>query len=391
MNSLHFIIFSRLHSYDGGRETWLNNFLPVLKEKNNNYDINIYYFKDNKTDEEFLIEVAKDSKFNFIPIKVPNLKNKLLSIIRILVFMIKVINKINKNKSKKKILVGVGSFYESLVLYIYKKIFNSENLTTISWLRGIWKKESKSRHNGLIYKVGLKLEHLFLSSSDILIANGKDTHDAYLTNNKLDSVVINNAINMKKYEKIKLLEQRKCIKISFIGRLNKVKGFIDFIDSIQIFNENYPEKKDKFIFEVVGDGTLINIIKSKDIPNLKYIGTIPNSKMISYLETIDCGVALTYSNNDIGGGGVSNGLLELMASKRVIICWNSTVFTQVIDDSSAILISESNVKELANSYIKLLDYNHCLELTRNSNKLVENYSIDKHVTDFIYLLNSGNN
>jgi len=391
VNSLNFIIFSRLHSYDGGRETWLNNFLPVLKKKCDKYEINIYYFKDVKTDKSFLIESIEDENFKFIPIKIPNLKNKLFSVIRILVFMIKVVYEINKNKSEKKILVGVGSFYESLVLYIVKKLFNSKNITTISWLRGIWRKESKSRHNGLIYKLGLKLEHIFLSSADILISNGKDTHDAYLNNNSLNSEIINNAIDIKKYENIKLLEQKKFIKISFIGRLNKVKGFIDFIESIKIFNENYPNQKDKFIFEVVGDGPLIDIAKNNDIPNLKYIGTIPNSKMISYLETIDCGVALTYSNNEIGGGGVSNALLELMAAKRVIVCWKSTIFTQVLDKNSAILVSENNPIKLAESYTRLLDYNHCLELTKNANKLVENYSIDNHVNDFINLLESGNN
>lgn len=73
MKDIHIIIFSSLKVSGGGRETWLNMFLPELyKQAGDRFSVKIYYMaEENSTD---LLKVVSDDHFFFVPIKSLNCK-----------------------------------------------------------------------------------------------------------------------------------------------------------------------------------------------------------------------------------------------------------------------------------------------------------------------------
>lgn len=388
----HIVIFSRLQSYDGGRETWMNMFLPLLKNSLEKSIINVYYFKDDKSDIDRMIKSFNDERFQFFEINLPKIKNKFFSIFRILLFTKKAIYSINKNiklekdKQKSHILLGIGSFYEASVLSFFKLFHHKEGVKYIIWLRGVWAKETLARHSGLIHRIIINTEKYFLRKADKIIANGQDTSDAY-KDYGFKSVVIPNALDFDKYKTFKDLRDVNVKKVSYIGRLSLEKGFLDFLKSVEVFNLKYPKLKDEIIFEVVGDGPLEKSLDSIKFNNFNYIGPINNELIIDYLQTIDCGVALTYSNKALGGAGVSNGLLELMASGKLIVCWKAKVFQQVLNEESAIMVEESNIDELIEGYLRLLkEPEYVRTLNENAKKVSKKYSKENHIKSFLEVI-----
>lgn len=385
----HIIIFSRLQSYDGGRETWLNMFLPLLK-KHESGDINIYFFSDGLSDNKRLISSFDDKRFKFNEIKLPSIKNRFFSVYRILLFCTKAVFLIRnrRKKNSENIFLGIGSFYEAFSLMIYKILFSTKSDNFIVWLRGIWAKETGARHSGLIHRFIVNCEIFFLKNADVLIANGKDTAIAYKEYG-FESVVIPNAVDLEKYKDVKKTEDKEVKKISYIGRLSLEKGILDFLKSIKIFNDTYPSLKNNIEFEVVGDGPLrYELTPFLTISNFKYIGAIDNSEIIDYIESIDCGVALTYSKKDLGGAGVSNGLLELMASGRGVICWESPVFQQVLDSTNSFMINESDVNELVLTYKNIVeDHKNLIKKGEKAKEAAKEYSKETHIKKFIEIIN----
>lgn len=386
----YIIIFSRLQSYGGGRETWINMFLPLLK-KSGATNIEVYFFSDNFSDKARMINAFKDKNYNFNEITLPPVKNRLFSIYRIILFCVKTIRSIRvKTKNdgaKKRFFLGIGSFYEAFTLMIYKMLFSKPLDCFVVWLRGIWAKETLARHKGLIHSLIVKFEKFFLKRADVIIANGDDTALEYKKYG-FNSVVIPNAIDLNKYKDVRKLKESNRKKISYIGRLSLEKGIVDFLESIKKFNQNFPTLKDKISFEIVGDGPLREKVKEySKISNLKYLGAIENNKIIDYIETIDCGVALTYSKKDLGGAGVSNGLLELMASGRGIICWDSPVFQQVLDDNSAFMVKESCLENMILAYKEVIDsFDKVIKKGEKALMEAKKFSKEKHIKKFIEVI-----
>jgi glycosyltransferase involved in cell wall biosynthesis len=394
----HIIIFSRLQSYDGGRETWLNMFLPMLSKKIPNSIINIYFFSDKESDKKKLIRTYynNDKKFNFNEIYLTNTTNKFSSLYRIFNFSLKVIRLIKRNNKKsfkenENYLLAIGSFYEGFVLLLYKitSIFRIKNkIKYFVWLRSIWSKQSLVLHSGFVHSLVVRIEKIILKNANIIIANGNDTAVAY-KDLGFEPVLINNAIDLNRFKKISPLVDKDIKVISYIGRLSKEKGLLDFLKSIEYFNANYPDLKNKIQFEIVGDGPLREQVKIAKCDNLIFRGLILNENITSYLESISCGVALTYSKNKLGGAGISNGLLELIASGRGVICWDGPAFTQILDEKSAFLIKESSIKELALSYRKVIEnFNEVTQKNANLKLIIKDYSQEVHIEKFCNIINN---
>ena len=80
--------------------------------------------------------------------------------------------------------------------------------------------------------------------------------------------------------------------VSFIGRLSAEKGFIQYIDAVNLFKRKYD--KASVVFHVLGDGPLEGLLRD-NTSLIEYLGVMDNRSMIGYLSTIDVGVALTLS------------------------------------------------------------------------------------------------
>jgi glycosyltransferase involved in cell wall biosynthesis len=217
-----------------------------------------------------------------------------------------------------------------------------------------------------------------------IISNGHDTKIFYEQLLERHVEAIPNAIEVKKYSLIsRKAFSNQQITIAYIGRLSDEKGIRAFMQSIVLYNATI--NIGNLNFEIVGDGPLSYLVEKfqVDTPNVTYLGPIANSDMLSYLSRIDVGVCLTFSG-EIGGGGVSNGLLELLASKRLAITWDSDIFRQVVSDDSSYLVKENDVKCLAECYLMLskdsAQFNRRIE---HGFQVVQLYSFDSHIEKYL--------
>lgn len=107
-----------------------------------------------------------------------------------------------------------------------------------------------------------------------------------------------------------------------------------------------------------------------------------NELVPEYLGSIDGGVALT-SSSSIGGGGLSHRYLESLASGRIVIVWDNSIYTQIDCKDAAILIDEGDFFSLATSYLNVLkDREFYKTKTTNAIILAESFSIHNHMSLF---------
>ena len=75
----------------------------------------------------------------------------------------------------------------------------------------------------------------------------------------------------------------------------------------------------------------------------------------NFLRDFHICVALTFADENGGGGGTSNALLEEMALGLIIVAWNNEIFNQVLNDSEAYLIKQKDVNKMVSTYIRIKD------------------------------------
>ena len=384
----HFTIFSRLLSHGGGRETWLDIFLPELKRVEEDAIVNVYYFKDALSIDEDTLNVVNDERFQFYCFNLPYKQSKLYSLYRILKFSI-CINQVIKSKTKQKglhYIIAVGSYPEAFSLVFIKAFSKSKHILYLAWLRTILEKQiGTSWKLPLIKSFIIKVEHYILKKMNMNITNGWDTGKYYSRNN-IQNVVIPNAINIKRLNDIflseKLIKKNK-IKVSYIARLSEDKGVLSFLDAITVFNTTYPDFLSEIEFEIVGDGPLRELCERCDLENCNYLGPMRNIDVIRYLSTVYCGVNLTYEHNSSGSAGVSNGLLEQMLAGKVLICWDNFIFRQVLDEKSAIFVKENCSRDLADAFYIIATNRQLKHLGNESKKIAHKFSIENHVKKFV--------
>ena len=383
MKDIHIVIYSLLHAGGGGRETWLDMFLPELyKQTAGKIDIFVYYVERNKCDN--LINSVSDPRFHFIKALISSCF--IADIFTLMRYTFRVSFLLRKNVSDNSFVLCVGSFYELFPVWIIRKFVRRKNrFKYIVWLRTIWAKQMKALRNGKIARIVLGFERKNLKKADLIIANGWDTA-AYYEKMNLKSVVIPNAIRIRDYQKVEKLQTLSHpVVIAYIGRLSQEKGLKNYLQSILFFNSSYPLLKKEIRFEVVGDGPLKDDVLNFKSENFIYRGSIPNKNMISYINTIHAGVALTYSDGELGGGaGVSNQLLELVAAKRLIIAWNTKIFTQVLSETNAFLIPQFDVGALANVYREIIENSpNVIKKLEGLDLVCQRFSLKRHVELFI--------
>lgn len=376
-----FVIFSHLHVAGGGRETWLNNFIPELSKKVGKSSVTLFYLMPEEGSQCFSNILSEHCVIH--EIRKPTLLPKFFwrSVIKFYLSSRYVQKSILKSKEAADFVIAVGSPWESLCLSVKGKSKN------IVWLRSIVKNEIDDSWMRLFRSYILSLERSALQKASLIISNGVDTQAAYL-NEGFSSKIIPNSIALKKFLQVPDLEVSllRPINIAFIGRLTKVKGISDFLFSIAKFNRENPSLVSSIIFQVVGDGPLKDLVIKTKEPNVRYLGQISNERIPDFLENVTAAVCLTYSGltSALGGGGVSNGLIEIIAAGRVPICWNTLTFTQVVDKNSAILVDEGDSAGLSKVYKDILHERYdILSFSKCARDISKKYSIEKSVEDFL--------
>lgn len=384
-SQLSIVMFSALLSHGGGRETWLNNVLPKLVESRRFSSIDVYYIADESTDVHKKISAFENPGVRFIETRLPVGAGKFRSLHRILMFCSSVIGKLRAQSGQKHYVLAIGTFYEGAILAL-QRILSKRPGVLVAWIRGVWSKEINHRHAGGMRDLICRFEKLFLRSADKVISNGHDTKLFYEALLQRHVEAIPNALDIAKYAAVKraaFSSPRKVV--SYIGRLSEEKGLRAYLEAIAYYLST-GSGSGNIVFDIVGDGPLRPLAEefsAKYPEQVRFLGPVANENMLGYLETIDAGVCLTYSKQS-GGGGVSNGLLELIGAGRLVIAWDSLIFKQVLDDSQAAFVEESEIPALAAVFAAVdARAEEMKDKVRASASVLELYSLERHVDHFV--------
>lgn len=385
------VLFSDLDLGNGGVETWLNLFLNEIsnkKEKHQLEKIHIYYLDKL---ENIDVTFYKHDFVKLHPIKI-NYKKKGLMFNFFIYFKFHLysLKNLKQNQKNIKTIVSIGSYPTGIFTWvILNLLFYRKGIRHIIWLRTTLSSFIKTIKSKKITKLIFKLEERALNDADILISNGWDTKKNYISDYGITSIVIPNAINLIKYENSKDLNEIDTpIKVAFIGRFFENKGAFNFVDSIKIFNSKNPHLSSKINFIFVGWGEESVEKFAVDTFNCSLIGKVSNSEIMKILDEIHCGVALTMFNKiQPGGSGVSNGILELMASGKIIIANDNQIYRQFPKENFLCFIKENDNNQLASVYVDIINRkNDYFTRSKNAKKYVESFSIKSHVSSFFKLI-----
>lgn len=386
-----FVLFSNLDSGNGGVETWLKLFLDEVSKKIEIFNltkIHIYYYSNGcKVD---LI----GSSYGFVKlhaIQIPNNSGGLIKNFSTYYKFHSVALKDLKTKNKNvRIVVSIGSYPTGIFnWFISKGLFYRKRVYHVIWLRTTLTKFIKTLNSSIFSKIVFSCERNALKDADLIISNGWDTRNNYNSDYSIDSVVIPNAIQLTKYETSKNIDEiGGVIKVAFIGRFFENKGIFNFVDAIKLFNDRYPELADKINFVFVGWGE--NGIEqfATETFNCSYVGKISNNKVADFLDEIHCGVALTkFNDTDPGGSGVSNGLLELMVTGKIIIAYDNQIYRQFPEEDFLVFAKENDNNQLASIFADLVSNKEEYFLrSQKAKKYVKSFSIESHVESFFKLI-----
>lgn len=382
---ISFVMFSALLSHGGGRETWLNNVLPPLVATQKFETIDVYHFGDEESDQHTkLINYANDN-VRFIEVRLPVVGGRLRSVHRIARFCVKVIWALRKVPRGQHYVIAVGTFYEAWVLSLLRLTMLRPPKLVV-WIRGILIKEINHRHGSFLVRLVGFMERKWVLAADLVISNGLDTKTYYERSLGRHVEAIPNALDLGKFRQIaRAAFSDHVTKISYIGRLSEEKGLRSFLQAIEYCCSVSTASTLKF--EIVGDGPLRPLVEdfiSRHISwPVRYLGPLANENMPAYLQTIDAGVCLTYSKES-GGGGVSNGLLELIGARRLVIAWDSPIYRQVLNPDQALYIYEADARALGDAFYRFNE--QTMDMANRidrAEKVLEGYSLEKHVEHLI--------
>ena len=186
---------------------------------------------------------------------------------------------------------------------------------------------------------------------------------------KVKRVNLINGVDQKKFIKKK---KKQKVGIYFIGRLENIKGCLEFVKGISLLSDN---DKKKILVTIIGTGSLqsqlINLIKKYNLTKLiKHKRRIPHNN-IKYIHS-DCDIYVSLNKL----GNLSNSNLE---------CFSSGICSIVID-SNPDTLSDLNMDKYfsKNSLIKVAFNSVEKDLSKEISHLVNNKKRIRQYSEKIY-------
>lgn len=376
------VMLSSYGKHEGGKETWLHNFLPELLKDDSIVKVYLFGFRiDSQPDQSEFLKSLDPEKKRVIPVilkSAPTKYPKFISMFRLLSRKIDVNNYIPPTHA-----IAVGGVFETLMLRFISRF---KNATRIVWLRSIFTQEKAYVIPSYAISIFKYFEKNNLKkTADIIIVNGDDTKIFYSQYN-LVIHTIKNSVNVGKW-KMPSMQPSNVLQVAFVGRLSKVKGIESYFKLAEkIKNSKFSSN---FIFHVVGEANNYDAIISKlhEDSIVVYHGAIDNDKLPIFLKKIHVCVALGYVSKRLGGAGLSNALIEQMAAAKIIVAWDNVAYNQILDESCAYKVVQYDIDHLVNTLVII--YNNqgeALQRARNAQKVVSSYTIEEHVKKFKKLL-----
>lgn len=369
---LHVLMLSRLGRNDGGRETWLYEFVPRLVRAVSTARVSVFGIRsdgDPPLEDDFADgdgDVA--GRFSFVRLRVTKTRWPLV------VPMARELWRFTQAESfvAPRIVLGMGIFELPMVFFPAYR-----GSVRCIWLRGIFTHEKAYRIPKWLSPLVLKAEVMLLRRVDHILANGEDIAKFY-RDEGLEVRVIENGVDVERWALAERPRIHGKVHVAFIGRLTKVKGIDEYLEAIDRFD---AAEADEYAFHVVGEaaGGYASKIRASG-ERVRWHGVLSNLDLPRFLEGIDVCVALTWADPRGGGGGTSNALFEQMAAGRVIVAWDNVIFRSVLDDTCAYLVPQGDAAALAAAFREIASHpDEARRRAENAAARVRSYDIDGRV------------
>ena len=369
-------MLSNLGPAEGGRETWLYNFLPRLMERLPRLRLRIHGFRlDGDPDYRKTLlgnlpaEISDRVLIDLVEAKPGRRPNAFAFWTGLRLSA--------RNSPAPRLVIAVGSWVELLAVLLSGAFRGSGK---ILWLRTIFADEKAHRIRPAARGLIRRSEDAILKRADLLIANGDDTAAHYRARG-FDVTVIKNAVDLKRWT-MAPPKLKPPLNVAFIGRLAQVKGIHEFLAAAR------ETEASEFVFHVAGDGPARDdALALESAGQLRFHGPLPNEAVPVFLKDMDVCVALTFAGSDLGGGsggaGVSNSLLEQMAAGRVLLCWDNPAYRQVLDEKSAYLVKQGDASAIVAALRQIAsDPGDAFERAQRAADLARGYGFEAHMELF---------
>jgi len=312
---------------DGGRETWAYNFIPRLLRRWPDIKLDLIgLHRSGQQNNRTRLAALLDGRGSVTFMESERKRLPVLSMLRQAPWRLA-----TSKHPKPDLVIGVGSVIELVVILASPSLRHARR---IIWLRTVLIQE-RSKQLGRFGRIAHALERRLLRSADLLIANGEDTAKHYREYG-LDVSVIPNGVDLDRWQSQppKLMGP---LRVVLAGRLIRHKGLAEFLAlAKRMYNSGFE-------FHVIGEGPYEREVQDGHREGwLVYHGVKPNDELPALIATMDVCACLALEG---AGGGVSNALLEQMASGRVILAWSNAIYRQLLDETNAWLVTQSDADE----------------------------------------------
>lgn len=237
--------------------------------------------------------------------------------------------------------------------------------------------------DSLKIKFLIYLSHLI---SDFTVSNSKVALNQFRFLRENKSNYIHNGFDIQKFKRIECgdrLFNSNNIRVIMLGRFQPLKDYRTLINAI----ETNRESLSKVEFILVGDGEskkeIESLVKQKQLSNVKLLGSRDDVPCILR----ECHVGLMVNPPD-RGEGISNSVMEYMASGLPVIATNNGGTPELVQDGiNGFLIPPGSPEFLGSRIVELINNPELRKSMglKSQEQIEKNFSIESMVSQYVKL------
>lgn len=314
----------------GGLETWTKNIAERISDKEGVFVVTGKVKSQLEKENLNQVNIFRTSLFSLTNLSY----SSLLYIITALPFIF--FKSLNVMKKQKINIIHSQGFLSGFLGYLLSKLTNTPYIVTVQKLE---------QNKGFLRK-------LVYNNAKVCIAASSKIKEYFISIGCKNVVIIPNGIDLKRFQNLERLENRKKLDINnefviiTVARLEKVKGLEYLIKAVKLLNV-------KFKLLIIGEGSnrgsLEQLVEDLELENkIKFLGEIPNEKIPEYLSAGDCFVLSSISE----GFGIV--VLEAMASRLPVIATEIGGLLDLIEnEKTGILVQPKNPEQISRALFKV--------------------------------------